>query len=69
MFDVEKAAVSKTYCDDLMKCLKNIILIYGCLCRFNRPMCGDLYDQRLDNFAPQKYAGKPKKYVPGRLIP
>lgn len=62
MFDVEKAAVSTVYCEELhalmdkynLKCFAvNAALAGQCV--------GDVWDSRLDNFAPGKYAGKPKE--------
>ena len=62
MFDVEKAAVSKTYCDDLHEMLEKYNLQMWAVSAALIGQCvGDLYDRRLDNFAPQKYAGKPEE--------
>lgn len=61
MFDVEKAAISQTYCDDLYELLEKYNLKTWAVCAALVGQCvGDLYDRRLDNFAPAKYAGKPE---------
>jgi len=62
MFDVEKAASDRQYCEDLRTMLAGYDLkVYAVSAAIVGQCVGDLYDRRLDGFAPAKYAGKPEE--------
>lgn len=60
--DIERAAISRTYCDEILDTLyKYNLKCYAISSHAIGQCVGDIYDCRLDNFVPEKYRGKPKE--------
>ena len=62
VLSIEKAASSKEYCEERLEILHSHGLKMWAICAALAGQCvGDLYDPRLDNFAPARFAGKPEE--------
>ncbi len=62
VLSIEKAASSKEYCEERLEILHSHGLKMWAICASLAGQCvGDLYDPRLDNFAPARFAGKPEE--------
>lgn len=60
--DVQKAAEESSYVEKKLEILdKNNLGVWAIGNHLAGQCVGDRYDPRLDNFAPEKYAGKPKE--------
>ena len=63
VLSIEKAASSKEYCEERLEILHSHGLKMWAICAALAGQCvGDLYDPRLDNFAPARFAGKPEGF-------
>lgn len=61
IIDIEKAAISKSYCKSIISTLNKHKLDCFAISSHAIGQCvGDLYDTRLDAFVPDKHKGKPK---------
>ena len=62
VLSIVKAASSKEYCEERLEILHSHGLKMWAICAALAGQCvGDLYDPRLDNFAPARFAGKPEE--------